>query len=338
MLRFFPFGEHFEPGMAGRSLSGSEPLIDLDEPHYAAEIALKRGLLDAAPAEYFLAPPELADAQWEVLELVASDLSRRYPDWFSLQRVGPSWHFHNHLLGEGTRFVYGDPTSLPLEPLDWMGRQVQEDLVLVRADAAGTLVGGQLCFPNGWDLPERAGQSYLAIHQRTPGSTMPGVQAGGRLLQSLKHGRTFCRLGWNLKLSNQLDLSTKHLPAYLAHAAARGPELDPRGVGRELFIRVERQTFTRLSRSSHVLFGIHTYLSALEVEARDPERARRILQVVREAPADVKRYKAIFPVEAALLAYLEDQLVRPSQHDGSAMTTSASVCSSDSNGAKGAVT
>ena len=28
--------------------------------------------------------------------------------------------------------------GLPLEPLDWVGRQVQEDLVLVRADAART--------------------------------------------------------------------------------------------------------------------------------------------------------------------------------------------------------
>lgn len=325
MLRYFPFGEHFEAGMAGRSLSTSEPLVDVDEPHYAAEIALKRELLGSTPGDYFLAPAELVEAQWEVLELVSSDLARRYPQWFSLERAGADWHFHNHLLGQGTRFVFGDPTSLPLEPLDWIGRQVQEDLVLVRADAAGTLVGGQLCFPNGWDLPERAGQSYLAIHQRTPASTMQGVHAGGRLLEALKDGRTFCRIGWNFKLSSQLDLSTKHLPGYLAHAAARGPQLDAEGVGRELFIRVERQTFTRLTRSRHVLFGIHSYLSALEVEARDPERARCILQVVAEAPDDVKRYKAILPLEAAFFAYLEGKLQRPpSQHDGSAVTTSAS--------------
>jgi dimethylamine monooxygenase subunit A len=325
MLRFFPFGEQFDPGMAGRSLSEGEPLIDVEQPHYAAEIALKRALLAQAHRDYFLAPAELEPAQWEVLELVSSDLSRRYPEWFSLERDGERCHFHNRLSSEETRFVLGDASSLPLEPLDWIGRQVQEDLVLVRADAEGTLVGGQLCFPNGWDLPERAGSSYLAIHQRTPGSTMVGVHAGGRLLRALKPQRTFCRIGWNFKLSSQLDLSTKHLPAYLAHAAARSPQLDAAGVARELFIRVERQTFTRLTRSQHVLFGIHTYLSALEVEAQDPERARRMLQVVTEAPDDVKRYKAILPLEAAFRAYLEGKLQRPpSQHDGSAVTTSAS--------------
>jgi dimethylamine monooxygenase subunit A len=325
MLRFFPFGEHFEPGMAGRSLSESEPLIDVDEPHYAAEIALKRALLHQAHGDYFLAPAELAQAEWEVLELVSNDLSQRYPDSFSLQRTGRHWHFHNRSSGEDTRFVFGDPGSLPQQPLDWIGRQTQEDLVLVRADAAGTLVGGQLCFPNGWDLPERVGKSYLAIHERTPSSTMTGVHAGGRLLQALKPNRTFCRIGWNLKLSSQLDLSTKHLPAYLAHAAARGPELDPEGVARELFIRVERQTFTRLTRSPHVLFGIHTYVSPLEVEAREPERARRLLQVLTGAPDDVKRYKGILPLEAAFRAYLEGKLRRPpSQQAGSAVSTSAS--------------
>lgn len=325
MLRFFPFGEHFEPGMAGRSLAEAEPLIDVDEPTYARETALKRELLTSAHGDYFLAPPELASAQWEVLELVCSDLARRYPTWFVLERAGAAWRWENRLLDETASFTCGDGRALPLEPLDWLGRQVQEDLVLVRADSEGTLVGGQLCFPNGWDLPERAGQPYLAIHQRTPGSTMVGVHAGGRLLQSLKPKRTFCRIGWNFKLTSQLDLSPKHLPAYLAHAAARAPQLDAEGVGRELFVRIERQTFTRLTRSPHVLFGIHTYVSALEVEARDPERARRILQVLREAPDDVKRYKAILPLEAAFFAYLEERASRaPSQHVGSAVTTSES--------------
>jgi hypothetical protein len=325
MLRFFPFGEHFESGMAGRSLSDAESLIDVDRHHYASETSLKRALLSTAHRDYFLAPPELDGAQWEVLELVCTDLARRQPDCFVLERQGDAWRWENRLLAETAEFTFGDAATLPLEPLDWLGRQLQEDLVLVRADGEGTLVGGQLCFPNGWDLPERAGGSYLAIHRRTPSSTMVGVHAGGRLLQALKPQRTFCRIGWNFKLSSQLDLSTKHLPAYLAHAATRAPQLDPAGVGRELFLRIERQTFTRLTRSPHVLFGIHTYLSPLEVEAADPERARRILQVMRGAPADVKAYKAILPLEAAFFTYLESRATRPpSQHVGSAVTTNAS--------------
>jgi dimethylamine monooxygenase subunit A len=305
-MRFFPFGERFDPGMGGRTLLADETLVDVDVARYGAEVAQKRAQLGAAPSDYFLAPPELDGPSWEVLELTLGELARCYPEHFELHQQGARVSWHSHLLGEASSFTLGDAGSLPLHPLDWLGRQLQEDLLLVRADELGTLVGGQLCFPNGWDLPERAGCPYLAIHERTPASTMPGVQAGGRLLQALKPGRTFCRLGWNLKLSSQLDLSTKHLPAYLDHAARRAPELDAAAVARELFIRVERQTFTRLTRSAHVLFAIHTYLSAVEVEASDPDRARRLLLVLSEAPSDVKRYKAIPPLQRALFEYLSD--------------------------------
>ncbi len=313
-LRFFPFGEHFEPGMGGRSLTPQEPLIDVDLAHYAAEVALKRAQLRERHQDYFLAPPELASAQWEVLEVVLADLARHHPQHFELQRDGSRVVWQNRLLGEEQMLTLGEEASLPLAPLDWVGRQVQEDLVLVRADADGTLVGGQLCFPNGWDLPERAGLSYQAIHVSTPGSTMVGVQAGGRLLQSLKPDRIFCRIGWNLKLSSQLDLSTKYLQSYLEHAAERAPQLDAQSVGRELYLRLERQTFLRLKRSQHVLFGIHTYLSPFEVEAADPERARRLLAVLSEAPDDVKRYKAVFALERALFTFLRERAARAPGH------------------------
>jgi dimethylamine monooxygenase subunit A len=116
---------------------------------------------------------------------VLGDLARSHPHAFELTRSGQRLRWHNRLLQEEVSFTLGDESSLPFSPLDWLGRQVQEDLVLVRADAEGTLVGGQLCFPNGWDLPERVGLPYLAIHERTPGSTMAGVHAGGRLLGAL---------------------------------------------------------------------------------------------------------------------------------------------------------
>ena len=69
------------------------------------------------------------------------------------------------------------------------------------------------------------------------------------------------------------------------------PLLTTHTIGHELFLRVERQTLTRLPGSMIVLFGIHTYISRLEDEAADPWRARRMLDVIRTAPRDVKDYK-----------------------------------------------
>jgi len=63
-----------------------------------------------------------------------------------------------------------------------------------------------------------------------------------------------------------------------------------------------------LPGSMAVLFGIHTYISLLEVEAADPQRARRMLDVIRTAPRDVKDYKLITLIEPVLTAYLESRL------------------------------
>ncbi len=306
-LRFFPFGETFEAGMGGRTLLKDEALIDIDRPHYAAEVALKRRLLEASPHEYFSGGVSLLDAQWGVLELVLTDLTEHYPESFRLERRGRERCWHNLLLDEEQAFIWGDAASLTLEPLDWAGRQVQEDLVLVSADADAAFVGGQLCFPNGWAIADRLGRSFMTIHERTPTTTMPSVHAGTRLLSAMKPGKTLWRMSWNFKLTDQLDLSTKHKPRYKADFALRAPLLTPDTAGREVFVRIERQTFTRLPNSAHVLFGIHTYNSRLETEAADPERARRILAVIQGAPENVKRYKAITPIEAAMTMFLEEK-------------------------------
>lgn len=291
--------------MGAKALRAGDALIDLEPPHYGDEIALKRSLLERFPGEYYRGGPQLLGAQWEVLELVLEDLTGHYPEHFRLERRDAVVAWRNNLLDETHTFTYGDEATLPLEPLDWVGRQVQEDLVLVNADPDAAFVGGQLCFPNGWDLPDRLGKSFMDVHARTPQTTMPSVNAGVRLLSAMKPGKTVWRTSWNFKLTDQLDLSTKHKPAYKADFAARAPLLSAEAAGREIYVRVERQTFTRLRWSSHVLFGIHTYNSSLADEAADPERAGRILSVVRGTPEDVKRYKAISPIESAMTGFLE---------------------------------
>lgn len=296
--------------MGARALRPDEALIDVERPHYAAEIALKRRLLTELPLEYFSGGAELLNAQWEVLELVLEDLAAHYPEVFKLEQRGHTCHWYNALLNERQTFVLHEPESLPLEPLDWVGRQVQEDLVLVSADVAATFVGGQLCFPNGWAIADRLGKPFMAVHERTPQTTMPSVHAGARLVSAMKPGKTLWRTSWNFKLTDQLDLSTKYKPRYKAAVAALLPQLNPETVGQMVFIRVERQTLTRLFRSPYVLFGIHTYNSRLDEETADPERARRILNVVQGAPDEVKRYKAITPLEGALTAYLKSKTTR----------------------------
>jgi hypothetical protein len=305
VLRYFPFEESFDPGMGMRVLKASEPLCDLDLTKFQEEIALKERLLSNDHPYYFQGGADTIAAQWEVLELVALDLARHHPEHFQLQRSDENWRWQNHLTGRTTDFRFGDCATLPMEPLDWIGRQAQEDFVLLSDDDGAAFVGGQLCFANGWAIADRLGKSFLEIHVRTPHTTMPSVEAGAKFLQTLKVGRSFWRMSWNFKLSNQMDMTTQHKPAYKADFALRAPKLTVEDVGDAVFIRIERQTFTRLPRSGGILFGIHTYNSAVADEAADPRRAYLILSVLRGAPREVKDYKAITPIEGPLVSFLE---------------------------------
>ncbi len=308
MLRLFPFGETFDARMGGHPLAAGDPLWDVDLQSYAAEVRLKRRMLAEEHAEYYRGGSECLAAQWEVLALVLEDLAAGSPQHFQLSKRGAEWHWRNLLLDEQQAFCLGDASSLPCEPLDWAGRQIQEDLVLLDPRGGHAIIAGQLCFANDWSLATHLGMDFLDIHLPTPQTTMPSVQAGQRLLDSLKPGRTVWRLNWNFKHSPQLDLSTRRQARYVAEMTARAAHLTADMVGRELYLRVERQTLTRLAQTRVVVFGIHTYISRLEDEAADPQRARRMLNVLNSAPQDVKDYKAITLIEPVLRAYLQSRL------------------------------
>lgn len=307
MLPYFPFYEKHESGMGARPYTAHDRLIEVDQ-RYADEVALKRSLLARDHAFYYRAQPDTLPAQWEVLALLLDDMARAQPAQFQLHKDGPRWTWTNALLGETAQFELGNPASLPSEPLDWVGRQVQEDLVLLSADESGRLVGGQLCFPSGWSLASRWEQALLDVHQRTPPSADNAVQAAHRLMFRLKPDRPVWRASWNFKLLNDLDLSDRERPRVKADFAQRAPQLTADTIGPQLWLRIERQSFAKLPESRLTLFLIHTYLSQLETEARDPQRAQLMLATLRDTPRDMMDYKAITPIEQPLLAYLERAL------------------------------
>lgn len=303
--RYFPFGEAFNARMGGRPLQAGDPLCEIDLAHYHSQVQRRRAMLQERRAEYFRGGEHTLTAQWDVLALVLGDLAASYPAHFQLERRGRDWRWRNLLLDEACDFRFGDAASLPCEPLEWVGRQVQDDLVLVSGAGEHRMLGGLLCFGNAWSVGSHTGKAFLEIHQPTPPATMPAVQAGYRVLDQLRPGKSIWRLNWNFKFSGELDLTTRQQPRYAAQAARRISGLTVESVGRDVFLRVERQTLTRLRESGAVLFGIHTYLSRLEDEAADPQRARSMLAVLRSAPPDVKEYKGIVAFEEVLVRYLE---------------------------------
>jgi hypothetical protein len=304
-LKYFPFGKEFDLRMGTSVFKENERLIEVDEEHYLAEIKLKRNLLETDHGYYYRSGPNTELAQWDVVEKILTDLNRFEPEHFSLEKDGDKWFWQNKKTNEKIHFVFGRSETLPLEPLDWVGRQVQEDLVILSNDGTASLIAGQLCFPNGWCLDDKFNQPFLTIHAPAPKMVEPTMQSAQKLMERIIVEKPVWRCSWNFKTSGQIDLSSKHTKQYNIDLSARAPLLNPDNIGGQIFIRIERQTLTRLRRSNCILFGIHMYQNTLDDEMMDKDQVNRMLNVLRTTPRAMLDYKAISPFESALIGYLE---------------------------------
>lgn len=278
-------------------------LIEIDEECYRDELALKNELLDDAYDQYFRALPGTEALQWDVVELLLPNMVDLYPHYFELAVDGRHWTWYNRLLGQETQFVLGDNDSLPLPPLDWLGRQVQEDLLVMSGETTSgmPLVAGHLCFPNAWCIEDKIGKSFLGIHREVPLFAEYLGRSSSLLLERLKDDRPVWRINWSIKATPRLNL----MPRYFYEEQQAYQHFTVENIGERSFLRIERQTLSRLSGTRGILFTIRTYQAPLATVVSNAEHARRIGGVVRTMPHDMLVYKSIKPYIDTLLDYID---------------------------------
>ena len=305
MLHYFPLtNDHYELKMDAQA--GVASLIEVEPDKYHPEIALKSEILASDLPYYMQCSPDAEPLAWEMLEVLLPDMAANLPQYFALERAGSDWTWTNCLLDTVTTFTIGDASTLPLNPLDWMGRQVQEDLILMRESADGEAVcaAGHLCFGSAWCLNDKIGASFLNIHHDVPGFQEQVGVPSDLLMRRLKPGRSVQRQNWSVTCNDQLNLAPMLAGEW--HKNRYGITLD--NAAHRFFFRVEQQTLTRLPRTRGILFTIHTYLNPLEEVIADPARLRRLTAVLHDYPDALKAYKGMTPYFDVLLAYLDARL------------------------------
>ena len=303
MLPYFPFGQdRFAMALGVRALRPEEPLIEVDEARYGEELRLKGALLESGEHTRFMALPGTEPQQWETLTTLLPLMAEHDPLHFSLETQGGRWHWRNRLLGTEAHFVPGEPGSLPQAPLDWLGRQVQEDLLVMDATHEDLpLVAGQLCFPSGWCLEDKIGRSVLRIHGPVPRFGEELGDSTVRLMKGLKPGRSVTRVNWAFTVTDRMDLAPWTRPEWRHQAH----DITPANAGERCFLRLERQTLSLLPDTGSILFTIHTYRAPVAREVEDPARRRRLASVLRSMPHDTGAYKGMTPYLPALIEWLE---------------------------------
>lgn len=291
--------------MGTAMLRPEDLFVDIDN-HHASEIRLKSTLLEEWPDYYCQLPPSTLAAQWEVVDLIGQYLGAQFPDKFKFGRKGDTAYWENAMEGRKVTWKIGSDTIDGFAPLDFMGRQLQEDLLLL--DDSGILRGGQLCFPSGWDLSDKNNRHFLEIHQPLPGMMGPMLESANKLLERLVPGRPLLRLNWGFRVSDQLDLSSRHSQSYRDQLAAVSSRIDASNAGEHIYIRTERQTLHRLPQTRWILFTIHTYNGLVVDELVQPERCKTMHDFLKTVPAPLQDYKLITPFTEKLVAYLANHI------------------------------
>lgn len=233
-----------------------EPRLEIDE----EQLALKLALLGADPAFHFQALPGT-----EMLQREAA------------QELG-----------------FANPP--PENALDWTGRQMAEDLLLLSGTPGYPLVAGQLCFPNDWCLAGKLGRSIFEVHGPVPGFASTAGEATLKLFDKLKPERPVWRVNWAIKVTRRLDLP----PLVNATFEAAKQEVTAANAGERCFFRIERQTLTRLP--SGILFTVKTSVAPIHtLEAAEREA---LAITLRTTPPEMLAYKGLTPFAAPLMAYL----------------------------------
>jgi hypothetical protein len=252
-----PWADAFGMRLPGlRPLDGASWLIR-DEA-FAAQMALRDRLFSEVREACFAETAGSDAAQAEVLERVLAALegdpgyeitptSVRRPDGVMVERGRD-------------------------RPLIEAARLTQEDhAVLAPNDPVNTLIAAALAFPASWTLAQKIGRPLADIHLPVK-RIDPAMQSRiDKVIQRLPLGEPLWRanvLGYNDPSLHQPRVEGEHKPLKLSE---------------KVYVRVERQSLTRLPKTGAALFSIHTSLWPLEGL---PAEARALIAPVLKRQAD----------------------------------------------------
>jgi hypothetical protein len=297
----YMYSVNMEPHVkAGAPGSVYEFPIDIDE-HYVSDMR-DRALVLAEDPLRCQALPHMMSAQWDVLELLMTSMAEAYPKHFTLNRHGDEWHWINRPLRIEDKFRFGDATTLPYEPMEYITRQCQGDFsVLDQRENNLWMDAGIATSQADWSLDFDIGMNFMEWHGPVPLAHEIGVfDRALKFLLNLQQGKPVRRLNWTMTINPRLDTSPENYDKWGIDRCAVTPE----NVGDKVHLRVELQALWRLPRSNAMLFSIRAYLLKMRELVTNPDWARRFHRVLKSLPPELADYKGLTRYRDATVDWL----------------------------------
>ncbi|KAK6595230.1 mannosyl transferase [Botrytis cinerea] len=260
---------------------------------YLPEHELRASLLEThGPCVLQVLPPAVP-ATYELLEMVIEFLLDRYPDDFSLVDENT---ILNKLTGETS--IIGSKCENPLETAT---RLCMEDFNILlqdpsEEDGEWNLMASATLFPAGWKLQERIGSSMAVLHRPVPGWKE-------KLGKSVNRYFTHLTPRTCMERSNIFIQTT---PILFQDIPEAPPSPSFPLTPSDIYVRRERQTFTRLPKSNAVLFTVRTYMEKLvDQNIADMEA---MAKQIRGWDGDLAKYKGVDIWGDVTLAYCDGKV------------------------------
>jgi len=313
-IRRFPFpfdkdnymyAVNMAPHVEGTPGTAYERLIDVDE-HYVSEMEDRAKVLDEDPLRC-QSLPHMITAEWDFLELIMTQKAKDYPDLFTLEIDGNKWHWINRPLNIDDVFIFGDASTLPYGPMEYIGRQTQGDHALCdQREGNLWMDAGVITAQADWSLDFDIGMNFFEWHGPVPKAHEMGVfERALKFLTAMQHGKPVRRQNWTMTINPRLDTSPENYHKWGTDRTTVTPE----NVGEKVHLRVEVQSLWRLPRSNAIAFIIRTYLISLGDIVTVPKWGRRLHRILKSLDPALQDYKGLvryLPTTVAWLAKYDD--------------------------------
>ncbi len=305
-LEAFRYSVNVEPGRTPRPTRAGEwgrHIVDLGGAEYPAIMADRRRILDADPDRIKIRPG-IELACWDLLLYYLRDLATSYPGLLHLDEDGDHFHWRNDLLGTDQAFVLADPATLPYGPLEFLAREVPDDLLLVvERDGRLYFDAGAVTFAAAWSVSFDVGMDMYEIHGPVPRLTGEGITARAeQFLKRLPADEVYRRVNWTLSASDsrKLDVSLEELPEWGRDV----PAMVRDGRWDDVQLRIELEHFIRLPMTGAVTFNIRTFMASLAELRAIPAWCAQLATVIEELPEDLTAYKGFLDYRDNVVAFL----------------------------------
>lgn len=310
-LGAFRYSVNVDPARVPRPTRAGEwgrHLVDLGGADYLTIMTEKRITHDADPHRTKIRRG-MEPACWDLLLYYLRDLTITYPRLMHLEEGvegnPDAFHWRNDLLGTDQRFVLGEWDSIPHGPLEFLSREVPDDMLLVtERDGRLYFDAGAVCFAAAWSVSFDVGMDMYEIHGPVPRMRREGIVARAeQFLRRLPADRVYRRLNWNLAASptRKYDIALESLPSWGRDMALRQAAGDAIP---NVQLRIELEHFVRLPTTGAVTFNIRTFMASLEELKAVPEWCAQLADIVEELPEDIAAYKGFLDFSGDVVAYL----------------------------------